>query len=704
MNKMPLDPDIAAIEVVEMDGKVAASTNETMIGRDVSGQEIYKSAIHTDYNNPYVSQPYHSTYLDAKSIDVSVPLTSKRGSKTIGVLINHYDTTVLNKFVANRAGMGESGEVLLVRRDGDNIEFLTHLMYAPDDTRSLTVPMDSAEFGVARLVLERGNGVLITADYRGVDVIAAYQYIPSVYWGLIVKIDTSEAFVALKTLEIVALILSVASAAAVTGGGIIFATAVSRPISRLTDANLRFAGGDLKTRTEITRRDEIGDLAKSFNTMAGGLEKEITGRERREMELRKVSLVVEQSPNMVLITDAQGNIEYVNPKFTLLTGYSSEEVIGKNPRILKSGKTPPEVYKRLWETITSGSKWRGEFCNKKKNGELYQESAFISFIKNAAGDIAHFIAIAEDITERKKSKLRLDTQYAVTYVLAESNKISESSGKILRSICECLGWDLAGMWVCDIQAHVLKCVDIWHTPNRDFPEFKAISMQIELTPGVGLPGRVWTSAKPVWIEDIVDDPNFPRAAIASKEGLHSAFGFPIMSGSDVLGVVEFFSHEIQQPDENLLDMMDAIGKQIGLFLTRKQTEEQLSKVSQAIEQSLSIVMITDTKGNIEYVNPKFTKITGYFANEVIGKNPRILKSGKTPPELYKQLWETITSGSDWRGEFCNKKKNGELYWEYASISPVRNSEGIITNFLAVKEDFTERRQGRESTSWPIMTS
>ena len=107
-------------------------------------------------------------------------------------------------------------------------------------------------------------------------------------------------------------------------------------------------GGDLKTRTEATRRDEIGDLAKSFNTMADELEKEITGSEKREMELRKVSLVVEQSPNVVLITDTQGNIEYVNPKFTQLTGYTSEEVIGKNPRILKSDKTPPEVYKQLW--------------------------------------------------------------------------------------------------------------------------------------------------------------------------------------------------------------------------------------------------------------------------------------------------------------------------------------------------------------------
>ncbi|MFQ5713568.1 MAG: PAS domain S-box protein [Candidatus Scalinduaceae bacterium] len=124
----------------------------------------------------------------------------------------------------------------------------------------------------------------------------------------------------------------------------------------------------------------------------------------------------------------------------------------------------------------------------------------------------------------------------------------------------------------------------------------------------------------------------------------------------------------------------------------KKAEEQIRKLSHAIEQSSSIIMITDTKGNIEFVNPKFTQLTGYSREEVIGKTPRVLKSGETSPEVYKELWETITSGNEWRGEFCNKKKSGELYWEFASISPVKNAEGVITNFIAVKEDITERKQ------------
>ncbi|HIH22218.1 TPA: PAS domain S-box protein [Candidatus Micrarchaeota archaeon] len=128
---------------------------------------------------------------------------------------------------------------------------------------------------------------------------------------------------------------------------------------------------------------------------------------------------------------------------------------------------------------------------------------------------------------------------------------------------------------------------------------------------------------------------------------------------------------------------------------RKQMEEALRKLSNAIEQSPCSIVITDTKGNIEYVNPKFCKTTGYTTAEAIGQNPRILKSGEKPPEDYKCLWDTITSGNEWRGEFHNKKKCGELYWEYASISPIRNSEEVITHFLAVKENITERKRMEE---------
>ncbi len=125
---------------------------------------------------------------------------------------------------------------------------------------------------------------------------------------------------------------------------------------------------------------------------------------------------------------------------------------------------------------------------------------------------------------------------------------------------------------------------------------------------------------------------------------------------------------------------------------RKRAEEELRKLSQAVEQTPACVVITDAQGTIEYVNPQFTATTGYTREEALGMNPRILNSGECSPEVYRHLWKTITSGREWRGEFHNRKKNGELYWESAIISPVRNEQGAITHFLAVKENITERKR------------
>ncbi|MES0328049.1 MAG: PAS domain S-box protein [Gammaproteobacteria bacterium] len=124
---------------------------------------------------------------------------------------------------------------------------------------------------------------------------------------------------------------------------------------------------------------------------------------------------------------------------------------------------------------------------------------------------------------------------------------------------------------------------------------------------------------------------------------------------------------------------------------QRKNEEQLRKLSQVVEQSPSVVMITNSHGNIEYINPKFTQLTGYTLEDIAGKNPSILKSGETSKNEYGNLWQTIMTGGEWRGEFHNRKKTGELYWETARISALRNTNGAITNFLAVKEDITERK-------------
>jgi len=147
-----------------------------------------------------------------------------------------------------------------------------------------------------------------------------------------------------------------------------------------------------------------------------------------------------------------------------------------------------------------------------------------------------------------------------------------------------------------------------------------------------------------------------------------------------------------------LPIFDENGKTTGLvgigrdITEQRRANETIQKLTKSIEQSPSTIVITDISGQIEYVNPKFTEITGYTLEEVKGQNPRILKSGEMPAEKYKELWDTISSGEVWRGEFHNRKKNGELYWEWATMTSIKNEMGVITNFIAIKEDISLRKQ------------
>ena len=191
------------------------------------------------------------------------------------------------------------------------------------------------------------------------------------------------------------------------------------------------------------------------------------------------------------------------------------------------------------------------------------------------GTFLGYIGSATDITERKRAEERLRVQHTVAQILAEAATIEEATPRILRAMGECLGWDVGALWRVDLKAEALRCVELWHKASIQVPEFERVSRESTFVPGLGLPGRVWSSLEPEYVPDVVPDENFPRGPIAEREGLHAAFAFPILLGGEVLGVIEFFSREIRQPDQELLNVLATIGSQIGQFIERKRGEEAL---------------------------------------------------------------------------------------------------------------------------------
>ncbi len=370
---------------------------------------------------------------------------------------------------------------------------------------------------------------------------------------------------------------------------------------------------------DITKQMQVQKELKELNE---SLEDRII---ERTAEVVKFSHAVEQSSSTVVITDTKGDIEYVNPRFTQTTGYTSEEALGQNPSILKSGEQGAEVYKELWDTITSGSEWRGEFHNKKKNGELYWELASIAPIIDKDGVITSFVAVKEDITERKLMEEELRTfndlleqriaertseltnaieklqaentmrmqaeeevgvsnSYLKLHQIAacsanEAGEIEDGFKPVLSAICHTQGWSIGHAYLLakGVSDRLIP-MKVWHLDDDNkFAAFIKTTEKTNFLSGIGLPGRVLSSGNPEWIVDVTKDSNFPRASIAKEAGIKAGFAFPVMAGSEVVAVLEFFGTDPIEHDNAFLEVMADIGKDLGLIIERKHANEKLRK-------------------------------------------------------------------------------------------------------------------------------
>jgi len=352
--------------------------------------------------------------------------------------------------------------------------------------------------------------------------------------------------------------------------------------------------------------------------------------------------------------DLSGKILYISPSIKHLTEFNIEDFVGKSVFDLYFDYSDRALF---LENLQKEGKLKDyELKFRTKLNEVRYVSINATFIYDEKGKPIYIEGILREITRRKEAELQLiNSEERLREVLENSHDASYKRNLLTNSYdyLSPVFYSLSGYTLAEIETLPIATItDLIHPNDRD-----DVNTLIEQS-----------------IACFTDTTNQVEYRFKHKDGHYRWF-------IDRFKVIR-----------NRAGQAEALIGSVSDITISKNAEKKLELLNRAIEQSPSTVVITDKEGNIEYVNPKFTDITGYQLDEVKGKNPRILQSGLQTMEFYKDLWQTILAGNDWHGEFQNKKKNGDLYWESAVISPILDKKGEISSFLAVKEDITEKKE------------
>lgn len=362
-------------------------------------------------------------------------------------------------------------------------------------------------------------------------------------------------------------------------------------------------------------------------------------------------LMIEASSDMICMHDTEGRYLYVSPVVKELLGYSPEEMTGRDPYEFFHAEDVNNIRENSHEPALAGQTVKNlEYRFRHRNGHYIWVSTDTDIISPEKSGVTRLITRTRDISEKKRTEAELQKTRSM---LEKAQKIAD-----------------IGSW------------------SYDIVEEKAVWSE-QMFRIFGLEPRDEPVAYGEHLEMIYPDdrPVFDNAVTRSiTEGKPFDLILRIMGHDNSIRTVNIICHIDRDQYGNIVRLYGTM-QNVTYIL---ETDHKLRLFSTVIEQSPDSIIITDRTGCITYANPAFTQITGYSAEEVKGRNPRFLKSGRVNDETYRNLWQTITSGRIWRGRFINKKKDGSLYYENSVISPVLNPAGEIERYVAIKEDITDR--------------
>ncbi|MBN1117175.1 MAG: PAS domain S-box protein [Bacteroidales bacterium] len=378
-------------------------------------------------------------------------------------------------------------------------------------------------------------------------------------------------------------------------------------------------------------------------------------------------------------------------------GYSRAEFISMTIADIRPPEDVPALMKDIESTrsiYNSGGVWR----HTKKNGDIINVEIYSHSIQFNNRQARH--VLVKDVTEQQIAEQSLIynikmqeilRRIASAFIKVELKNVDGVIQESLGIVGEFVNADRVYVFDYDWKNNICNNTYEWCSSWAKSQIDKLQKVSFEKMPQCV---KSHQAGQIMCIPNVLDLPEMdPVRQMLERKLVKSLLTIPIMDNNSCIGFLGFESvrecHQYSKTEEGLLDVLAQMFVNIS---KRKSAEEEKQKLLYAVEQSPVSIIITNLSGNIEYVNSKTLKITGYDKEELIGENPRIFKSGEKPNIEYENLWQTISSGQEWYGEFHNKRKNGELFWEYASISPIFNLKGQIVNYVAIKEDISERKK------------